>query len=639
MSACSTKNPQLNKDKFSNIQKFFGYSNRKRQTKQFCSSRSRSRSNDKEDSYSQNKPNSSLLSTKKSDSYHRNRKIDHNPDKLNSASGSTKPLEKLHSNDSTKAKKISFLQDCFIDYDKIASLTKRYTLASNSANSKSLLNSSSSDPRSTERHLPKSSSNCSSTRPPALIKRSCQHPISLEMREEVDVEEEEEEETVVIDLSDDETIDIEIVIDYNEEFDKIDEKSQTIPQTMPVQLNNQYTANDKETLIIDNDNRLNYAVSSVLFSNTINKQDYQALSPGIKQTDEKLNLVLDLDETLLNSFTLPRNFSSKNLVGISRDSLKEFQCGESNIIMVLRPYLFEFLERTSKLYNLYIYSHGRYEYVCCALDVIDKDEKYIKKSRIYKNMKQPKAQGLKLLDNFNMSAEEKEKTIIIDDYRCIWQEEQKVICSKKFIPLKSLINADKYNKYSLFRFKGTKEKENSISNIRWLSHSNQVSDLRYYSETSIGGNKSSQLEALADFLEDIANQYNLQRVSSSLASGVMSVEKLYEEKLRGILGGWKINIMSGCQLRLKTFEELAQRLGAEIVSIDKAEHSFIDTYLDSSSKVKLQNVLSEHRGRKIISVYWLVECFFAIKKVNMQDFCSMGNVKVIFKFIILFLII
>jgi len=334
----------------------------------------------------------------------------------------------------------------------------------------------------------------------------------------------------------------------------------------------------------------------------------------------KLNLVLDLDETLINTYTASKLDKFRGLNLKTQSKVQEFTCNDYCIKMITRPYLNEFLERVSKHYNIFLYSFGRYKYVCCALDLIDKEEKYIKRERVF-GSKPNEKRVQKQLSNLNLNEREKERTLIIDDLCNIWLEDEKVICSKKFIPFKDYLNKDLYNNFPIFVTKGSGE-EKSSKEVKWLTHNNKISDLKYYSES--GNKKPFQLEALADFLETLAEQYQ----QNCCISTTMALSKFFHDTRKELLKGLRIKILSGSTQRQKTFEEIADLLGAEHVDAVNAEYILVDSYLDPTARTKLQEDLVINKKIKILSIYWLVECFFLLKKVRLQDFYANSSLKV-----------
>ena len=107
----------------------------------------------------------------------------------------------------------------------------------------------------------------------------------------------------------------------------------------------------------------------------------------------KYSLVLDLDETLIY---LQRESNLKT----------------KKKIIILRPYLYEFLQRMKKIYELILFSLGTSEYVNPIVDLIEKKEKYFQyrlfrqHGRIYKNV---------YIKDLNQLGRDLKKIIIIDN--------------------------------------------------------------------------------------------------------------------------------------------------------------------------------------------------------------------------------
>ena len=79
----------------------------------------------------------------------------------------------------------------------------------------------------------------------------------------------------------------------------------------------------------------------------------------------KYTLVLDLDETLIH---IERDMNSKS----------------KRKVMILRPYLHEFLSKMKKFYELILFSVGVPDYVDPLVDIIEKKEKYFE-YRLYRH--------------------------------------------------------------------------------------------------------------------------------------------------------------------------------------------------------------------------------------------------------------
>lgn len=327
--------------------------------------------------------------------------------------------------------------------------------------------------------------------------------------------------------------------------------------------------------------------------------------------NKKLNLVLDLDETLINSHTVSQDFDIKQIKTIPQDSLTVMNNGELKTIIVVRPYYQEFLERMSKHYNLFVYSHGRYDYVQFALEIIDKNQKFISREKIFKNCGQVSRGTSKKLVNLGFNEEEINKTIILDDQRQIWEyEHYQVICSKKFIPLKDFIKEEKYSRYLLFKAKQYEK--------NWLSGEDNQGELEFYSETHVtySQQKLNQLELLAHFFEGLAKDHE----KTVEKSPEIKIQELCEARMKTILKGMKVGIMSDCEIRRKMFENVAEVLGATVMESDKSHYLVVDHNVSDDEKEVIKSLVEEKPMIIVVSVGWLVECFFRLTKVSVNNF-------------------
>jgi len=331
----------------------------------------------------------------------------------------------------------------------------------------------------------------------------------------------------------------------------------------------------------------------------------------IIQMNEKLNLVLDLDETIINSHTVSQDFDLKIIKNIPADHLSIMNNGEMKTIIVLRPYTRDFLKRVSRHYNIYVYSHGRYDYVQHILDFIDQNKEFINREKIFKNSGQVCRTTYKKLSNLGFTQDEINKTIILDDQRQIWEHEHlQVICSKKFIPLKDFIREEKYSKYWLF-------KGQEYTDKNWLSSQENQSELEFYCEThSSFSSRLGQLEVLASFFEVIAKDY--EKISGTKPE--TKVHELCGNRMKTILKGMKIAVISNSEERKETFEEVAGMLGATLTEAEKAHYLIAGTNLEEAEKSFIKNLVEEKPMITVVSIAWLMECFFRLTKANITNY-------------------
>jgi len=333
-------------------------------------------------------------------------------------------------------------------------------------------------------------------------------------------------------------------------------------------------------------------------------------------TKEKLNLIVDLDETLLNSAGVSWTFDESTLKHIPKEFIREIQNeGDGmRVIVVLRPYYKQFLERLARYYNIYAYSHGRWDYVEKVLNIIDEDKLYINRDTIFKNLGQVGKSTTKNISGLGLVNKEADKTVILDDQKYIWEvASKKVLPSKKFIPLKEYMHEEKYLRYMLIE----RRSENGI----WqLNHKEDPFGLKLYAEWSMVDRTSSQLEYLANFLEEIYVDYNLHNLSYPAGHEKLKVNKIIEDKIGRIIKAWKVAIIGSSEQRTKMFQELAQTLGADIVELEDAHHIIVDADLNRQQKHEVQDQLDNKPLLSIISADWLIECFFSVTRVSLENF-------------------
>ena len=96
------------------------------------------------------------------------------------------------------------------------------------------------------------------------------------------------------------------------------------------------------------------------YNKTQNKKYYL---PAIKD-DKEFSLILDLEDTLIHS---KRDFNFRKKLNL---------CNINKKIIILRPFLFEFLEEMQTIFELILFSSNTPEYVNPIVNKIQKDKKY-----------------------------------------------------------------------------------------------------------------------------------------------------------------------------------------------------------------------------------------------------------------------
>lgn len=124
----------------------------------------------------------------------------------------------------------------------------------------------------------------------------------------------------------------------------------------------------------------------------------------------KINLVLDLDETLIHTIIKPEPNVFKP-VEYYKDT---FIIDNEYYHVYFRTYMEQFIDNMSERYNIYIYSNGLELYVKNAINLIENKNK-IKDIFYRKTFTSPVIKDLK---NLNLNPN---NTVIVDDRLDVWQ--------------------------------------------------------------------------------------------------------------------------------------------------------------------------------------------------------------------------
>ncbi len=133
----------------------------------------------------------------------------------------------------------------------------------------------------------------------------------------------------------------------------------------------------------------------------------------ITKSNKNLNVVLDMDETLLHTCRKDKFYDHNN----SNTNTKPIE-SETHVIFT-RPFLYSFLYLTSKIGNLYLMTKGTKKYAESVIGTLDIDKYFIEKK--YREDLTSECKDLKLLLNDTKLS----NSILIDDKKsnqCVNQE-------------------------------------------------------------------------------------------------------------------------------------------------------------------------------------------------------------------------
>jgi hypothetical protein len=117
---------------------------------------------------------------------------------------------------------------------------------------------------------------------------------------------------------------------------------------------------------------------------------------------------------------------------------------------------------------------------------------------------------------------------------------------------------------------------------------------------------------LIPILTEIAEIYNLKQLTNS----EIDVKDIYALKMRTIFNDTGFVVVSANEQRLKVFCTLVEHLGGHLDSEDP-KFILLDPVFPLSRSEALKNY---SKSIPVISIYWLVECFFCMQKVPEGEF-------------------
>ncbi|XP_050222790.2 RNA polymerase II C-terminal domain phosphatase-like 4 [Mercurialis annua] len=125
---------------------------------------------------------------------------------------------------------------------------------------------------------------------------------------------------------------------------------------------------------------------------------------------KKLILVLDLDETLLHTARDSVTEDIESLQDVFKVKLTDFSC-----TVKLRPYVLEFLEQASTMFELYVYTNSYQAYAKEIVKLLDPDNKYFNSRLISRD--DSTLCGRKDLD---IVMGQERTVVILDDRTDVW---------------------------------------------------------------------------------------------------------------------------------------------------------------------------------------------------------------------------
>lgn len=289
--------------------------------------------------------------------------------------------------------------------------------------------------------------------------------------------------------------------------------------------------------------------------------------------DKKLILVLDLDHTLIHT-----------VQGLVNDpNVHHFDIDGNVFSTKLRPFLSEFLERLSRLYEFCVYTMGSHKYADQIVELVDPQQKYFSNRVISKDQSDSKdKKSLKILLPSSDSM-----AVILDDTNEVWPESENLVLADKFL---------------------------------------YFSDVNLYNE-KIAGNNDWYLHYIAEVFEKLHERF--------YARPGMDVKEILRDLQKEVLDGCKI-VLSGIISQEEPpesnfFWKIIQKFGGTC----QKELAHDTTHVVSKAMGTKKTKIASKMGIQVLSLIWLhlstsywvrlPEHYFTFDNIGSFDMTSLVN--------------
>jgi hypothetical protein len=297
--------------------------------------------------------------------------------------------------------------------------------------------------------------------------------------------------------------------------------------------------------------------------------------------------VLDLDLTLIYGHI--HNYANTNLTDLAKlkdqdYNTKLFHLTElTDVYMIERPGLRDFLTDLNLFANVYIYTNAIPEYTAKVLEFIDPKNQYFK--NIISREKASNGNVSKDLRKFNLSENEIKNTLILDDNIKAWTIDHAsyIIPCSKFCPIWTETNRSSLQEFSLYySFPG----ENGVVTI-------DCSKCKVYEKYTP---KHSHLEITLLQLKSLYIEYCIHNKEP--------FHDVYINRLKNILNGTKffINMSVDC------------KLANSIIKIIKTLGGVICDSITGGS------VVLGYKSKKEYDIYYPVYCYLMLCKLPVDRY-------------------
>lgn len=312
---------------------------------------------------------------------------------------------------------------------------------------------------------------------------------------------------------------------------------------------------------------------------------------------EKINLVLDIDCTMVFSRSIPLGEENKTFQDNQNFVMK---VGDKECVFNLqaRKGLANFLKELTPYCDFYVNSQASKYYILAVLQYLGK----------YYNLTLAKAEGKSnvfvtspsVVKNLNDFKFDNSNTLILDDNLSVWNVDnhKNIIPTKKFLGVFDQKLAHFYDDNFVFSFDGCFGK--SMGNSSFVDENK----LPFCSEDYLSS--ESQLPYMTDLIKKC---FYISKIMG------MSVVEAFRFVQRNVLKGCKVFYNLGVEEDDVFIQGMVKALGGEVVNcVGQASHVIYSVGGEFDYEKFLEEIRELNRECFVLNVKWLFDCFFFFKK-------------------------
>lgn len=358
----------------------------------------------------------------------------------------------------------------------------------------------------------------------------------------------------------------------------------------------------------------------------------------ILETQKKLILVLDLDQTILHTVC-----DAPSL----RDTI-HFRIDDSEYCVKLRPGLRRMLDKISKMYEIHVYTMGTREYAKKITEAIDPSKEYFHDRVITRD----ENQGLLVKRLDRLFPYKHRNIVILDDRPDVWEFCKNLVLVKPFW----YFNRIDINDPGLLKKKLGKEMENNkgfggiasrkVERIKDMKVISRLEDMALEASTE---DETSKVMRMNEMLQDAEVDYvgssapkndgDVDEETMSMSSHTEDVEdtelvrvtkflvKIHgkyfrsrHKNIKRILDGIRRKIFGGSRFFVPESSNSAglarmiRMYGGRVCSLDRKAEFIVSSCLDGVEDI------AKRFGCLVISPKWIVGCAYSLRRINYRKY-------------------